>query len=79
MGRSVSVLLMSPSSSRCVYIAPLEALAKERYADWSKKFGVGLGVSVVELTGEGAADVRLLDRSNIVITTPERWDMLSRR
>ena len=62
-----------------MYIAPLESLAKERYADWSKKFGDGLGVTVVELTGEGASDVRLLDRSNIVISTPERWDMLSRR
>ena len=64
---------------RCVYIAPMEALAKERFADWSVKFGEGLGVSVAELTGDTAADVRLLDKSNIVISTPERWDMLSRR
>ena len=62
-----------------MYIAPLEAIAKERLADWTKKFGDGLGVSVVELTGEGASDVRLLDRSNIIISTPEKWDMLSRR
>ena len=48
-------------------------------ADWTKKFGEGLGVSVVELTGEGASDVRLLDRSNIIISTPEKWDMMSRR
>ena len=66
-------------AARCVYIAPLPALAKERLADWSKKFGVGLGLSVVELTGEGAADQKLLDRSNIIISTPEKWDMLSRR
>jgi len=36
---------------RCVYIAPVEALAKERAADWSKKFGEGLGLKVVQLTG----------------------------
>ena len=64
---------------RCVYIAPLEALVKERFADWSKKFGDGLGVSVAVLTGESASDVRLLDRSNIIISTPEHWDLLSRR
>jgi len=34
-----------------VYIAPVEALAKERAADWGKKFGEGLGLKVVQLTG----------------------------
>lgn len=29
--------------------------------------------------GETAADLKLLERGNIVISTPERWDMLSRR
>uniref|UniRef100_A0A7S3QXY0 RNA helicase n=1 Tax=Dunaliella tertiolecta TaxID=3047 RepID=A0A7S3QXY0_DUNTE len=65
--------------ARCVYIAPVEALAKERAADWGKKFGEGLGLKVVQLTGESAADLKLLERGNIIIATPERWDMLSRR
>ncbi len=39
----------------------------------------GLGLNVVELTGEATADVKLLDKGNIVIATPEKWDMLSRR
>ena len=44
------------------------------------QFGAGgLGLNVVELTGEATADVKLLDKGNIVISTPERWDMLSRR
>ncbi len=30
-------------------------------------------------TGETTADLKLLERGNIVITTPQRWDMLSRR
>lgn len=34
---------------------------------------------MVELTGEATADVKLLDKGNIVVATPERWDMLSRR
>ncbi|KAJ7515579.1 hypothetical protein O6H91_22G019200 [Diphasiastrum complanatum] len=65
--------------ARCVYIAPIEALAKERYRDWEQKFGQGLGVRVVELTGETAMDVKLLEKGQIVISTPERWDVLSRR
>lgn len=38
--------------ARCIYIAPIEALVSERFRDWSKKFGTGLGCNVVELTGE---------------------------
>uniref|UniRef100_A0A7S2XFJ4 Helicase ATP-binding domain-containing protein n=1 Tax=Lotharella oceanica TaxID=641309 RepID=A0A7S2XFJ4_9EUKA len=64
-------------SGRCVYIAPLEALAKERYADWSKKFGK-LGINVVMLTG-GQDDLRTLKAGQIVISTPKAWDIMSRR
>lgn len=46
----------------CVYIAPLEALAKERFADWSARFGKSLGLNVVQLTGEAQADVKLLEK-----------------
>jgi hypothetical protein len=38
-------------SHRCVYVAPLEAITRVRMAEWSKKFGEGLGLTVVELTG----------------------------
>ena len=39
----------------------------------------GLGLNVVQLTGETAADVKLLEKGNIIVATPEHWDMLSRR
>ena len=64
--------------ARCVYIAPVPGLAAERFADWSAKFG-GLGLNVVQLVGETAADIKLLEKGNIVISSPEHWDLLSRR
>uniref|UniRef100_A0A5B7AAE8 RNA helicase n=1 Tax=Davidia involucrata TaxID=16924 RepID=A0A5B7AAE8_DAVIN len=67
------------SIMRAVYIAPIEALAKERYNDWKRKFGEGLGMRVVELTGETATDLKLLEKGQIIISTPEKWDALSRR
>ncbi|PKI68194.1 hypothetical protein CRG98_011393 [Punica granatum] len=68
------------SLMRVVYIAPLEALAKERFRDWSKKFGLeGLGMRVVELTGESMTDLKLLDKAQIIISTPDKWDALTRR
>nr|POE81599.1 dexh-box atp-dependent rna helicase dexh12 [Quercus suber] len=68
------------SVMRVVYIAPLEALAKERYRNWERKFGKGgLKMRVVELTGETATDLKLLEKGQIIISTPEKWDALSRR
>ncbi|XP_050384241.1 DExH-box ATP-dependent RNA helicase DExH12-like [Argentina anserina] len=72
----------SESGIRVVYIAPVEGLAKERHADWQKKFGMGcngLNLRVVELTGETATDLKLLEKGQIIISTPEKWDALSRR
>ncbi|XP_077224585.1 DExH-box ATP-dependent RNA helicase DExH12-like [Tasmannia lanceolata] len=67
------------SVMRAVYIAPIEALAKERYRDWERKFGKGLGMRVVELTGETSTDLKLLEKGQVIISTPEKWDALSRR
>uniref|UniRef100_A0A453R8X1 RNA helicase n=3 Tax=Aegilops tauschii subsp. strangulata TaxID=200361 RepID=A0A453R8X1_AEGTS len=65
------------TNMRIVYIAPIEALAKERYRDWEMKFGEF--ACVVELTGETARDLKLLDKGEIIISTHEKWDSLSRR
>ncbi|KAL5564264.1 hypothetical protein UlMin_027428 [Ulmus minor] len=67
------------SVMRVVYIAQVEALAKERYCDWERKFGKGLNMRVVELTGEAVIDLKLLEKGQIIISTPERWDALSHR
>ncbi|XP_050375603.1 DExH-box ATP-dependent RNA helicase DExH12-like [Argentina anserina] len=72
----------SETGMRVVYIAPIEGLAKERYTDWQKKFGMGpkgLNLRVVELTGETTTDMKLLEKGQIIISTPEKWDALSRR
>uniref|UniRef100_A0A1J3DRP2 RNA helicase n=1 Tax=Noccaea caerulescens TaxID=107243 RepID=A0A1J3DRP2_NOCCA len=67
------------ATMRVVYIAPLEAIAKEQFRIWERKFGKGLGLRVVELTGETALDLKLLEKGQIIISTPEKWDALSRR
>ncbi len=45
-----------------MYIAPVQALAAERLHDWGAKFGARLGLNVVELAGEPAADHKLLEK-----------------
>lgn len=66
-------------AGRCVYIAPKQALADEKFVEWSARFGKGLGKPVVRLTGETSADLKLLAKGQIIISTPEQWDVLSRR
>jgi len=63
---------------RCVYVTPLQDLAEVVYADWQPKFG-SLGKKVVLLTGETATDLKLIAKGNVVVATPDKWDVLSRR
>lgn len=72
-------MLSQDPDSRCVYITPKEALADLIYIDWHNKFALQLGKKVVCLTGETGTDLKLLAKGNIVISTPEKWDVLSRR
>jgi pre-mRNA-splicing helicase BRR2 len=68
------------NKSRCVYIAPLQDICDETFAGWSKKFGKdGYGLAIAQLTGETQADLKILEASDIIITTAEKWDVISRR
>ena len=49
------------------------------FTDWRSKYGIMLGKNVVLLTGETSADLKLLAKGNIIISTPDKWDVLSRR
>ena len=37
-----------------------------------------LSLSVIELTGDTAPDSLLIERSDVIVTTPEKWDGISR-
>ncbi|ESL11076.1 RNA helicase [Trypanosoma rangeli SC58] len=67
-----------PPGSKIVYIAPLKALVKERVRDWGARFDRRLGRRVLELSGDVNPDISALVRADILCTTPEKWDGLSR-
>ncbi|QRW02158.1 DEAD/DEAH box helicase [Ceratobasidium sp. AG-Ba] len=66
---------------KCVYMAPTKAICSERHKDWSNKFSHA-GVKCVELTGDTMATGRQAWKEakdcTIIITTPEKWDSLTR-
>ena len=47
-------------------------------SDWQERLGRRLGKNVVELTGDVTPDVRALARADVIVTTPEKWDGVSR-
>lgn len=71
-------LMNKDAGLKCVYVAPLKALARERLLDWQVKFGQQLGRRVIELTGDVTPDLAALNAADIIITTPEKWDGISR-
>ena len=67
-------------SGRAVYVAPFQELVDQKLADWSKRLSkVGGGKNIVKLTGETTADLKLLERADLVLATPTQWDVLSRQ
>ena len=65
---------------RCVCIEPYQDVVNLRVAEWRAKFDQLQGGKIISgLTGETAADLLLLSKSDVVVCTPAQWDVLSRR
>ncbi|KAJ1555242.1 hypothetical protein HK405_002907, partial [Cladochytrium tenue] len=65
-------------NSKVVYIAPLKALVRERVEDWRSRLSPYMGRNLVELTGDVTPDLLTMQSADIIITTPEKWDGISR-
>lgn len=67
------------SNFKIVYQAPTKALCAERHRDWQKKF-LHLDLQCAELTGDTESEqLRSIQKARIIITTPEKWDSVSRK
>ncbi|KAF8761911.1 Sec63 protein [Rhizoctonia solani] len=73
-------LWQKPEAGRAVCIEPYADMVEQRVAEWRAKFGnVQGGKEIVSLTGETSADLRQLELGDVIVCTPEQWDVLSRR
>ncbi|MBI4309151.1 MAG: DEAD/DEAH box helicase [Candidatus Omnitrophica bacterium] len=64
-------------NGRALYIAPLKALASEKYHDFKRKYE-RLGISVGIATGDLDSPGKYLDKYNVLIATAEKVDSLLR-
>jgi activating signal cointegrator complex subunit 3 len=72
------IFAQSPKK-KIVYIGPYKALVKERLIDWKKRLeSKEMGKKVLELTGDYTPDLQAIISSDVLVTTPEKWDGISR-
>ena len=73
------IFFYSNMNNKVLYLAPSKALCAEKYKDWVSKFSflsITVGVLTSETSLEEAEGVK---RSNIIISTPEKLDLLTRK
>ena len=62
-------LFKTHPQKKCVYVAPLKSLVKERLKDWIPRMEK-IKKSVVELSGDFTPDLETLNKADIIVTTP---------
>lgn len=63
---------------KIVYVAPMKALAAEVTASFSKRLHP-LGLMVKELTGDMQMSKTEMAETQMIVTTPEKWDVITRK
>jgi antiviral helicase SLH1 len=63
---------------KIIYVAPMKALAAEITRKFEKRLR-WLGIKVRELTGDMQMTRQEIAETQIIITTPEKWDVVTRK
>ena len=64
---------------KIIYLAPIKTLCQQKYKEWNEKFSP-FSLTILELTGDSDVhDIDQYESAHIIITTPEKWDSLTRR
>ena len=64
-------------NSKCVFIAPMKALVREHLREFKNRFR-DIGLGIVEVTGDSSKSEGSIKNSKLIITTPEKWDSITR-
>lgn len=64
---------------KCIYIAPLKALVQEQMREFQRRLTPTFGVVVNELTGDSSLSKQQISETQVLVTTPEKWDIITRK
>lgn len=65
------------STFKIIYIAPMKALCSEIVDKFSSRLQ-HLGIQVREMTGDMTLTKNELERTHVLVTVPEKWDVMTR-
>ncbi len=63
---------------KIVYVAPMKALVAEQTGNFRDRLRE-YGITVNELTGDSQLTKQQIAETQIIVTTPEKWDVISRK
>lgn len=63
---------------KIVYIAPLKALVSEQMREFQRRL-TSYGITVNQLSGDSSLSKSEIVDTQIIITTPEKWDVITRK
>lgn len=63
---------------KIIYIAPLKALVAEQTGNFGARLAP-YGIKVAELTGDRQLTKQQIAETQIIVTTPEKWDVITRK
>lgn len=63
---------------KIVSIAPLKALVQEQVGNFGKRLAP-YGIKVSELTGDRQLTKQQIAETQVIVTTPEKWDVITRK
>ncbi|KAJ3757592.1 putative RNA helicase [Lentinula raphanica] len=68
-------------SFKVVYIAPMKALVQEMVGNFRSRLGPSTPYNLVvsELTGDSQMTKQQIQETQIIVTTPEKWDVVTRK
>jgi pre-mRNA-splicing helicase BRR2 len=61
-----------------VYVAPMKSLVQEMVLNFGQRLAC-LGITVKELSGDQNLTKQQISETQIIVTTPEKWDVVTRR
>ncbi|KAJ3766129.1 P-loop containing nucleoside triphosphate hydrolase protein, partial [Lentinula raphanica] len=66
---------------KVVYIAPMKALVQEMVGNFRSRLGPSTPYNLVvsELTGDSQMTKQQIQETQIIVTTPEKWDVVTRK
>lgn len=76
--KDISVGSFDMSKFKIVYVAPMKALVQEVVKNFSRRLK-DYGVVVRELSGDSSLTRQQISETQLLVTTPEKWDIVTRQ